>query len=143
MVLAPRLAVYSTARYAEKEHYMLRVRLHGRGGQGMKTASIAAAHLVGLAYDHCLAGLDAELDEAHLSPAQRLVNRQRAEAVYTHVVAECNWRGRRQGYCGCRVRCGVSRQRPGVLPSSLRTHPVRGGYPADSRPGRSLLVRYR
>jgi pyruvate ferredoxin oxidoreductase gamma subunit len=46
---------------------------------------VAAAHLMGLAYDHCLAGLNAELDEAHLSPAQRLTNSQLAEAVYTRV----------------------------------------------------------
>lgn len=53
---------------------------------GLSTAlGVAAAHLVGLGYEHCLAGLDAELDEAHLSPAQRLLNRQLAEAVYARV----------------------------------------------------------
>jgi pyruvate ferredoxin oxidoreductase gamma subunit len=46
---------------------------------------VAAAHLAGLDYEHCLAGLEAELEETHLSAEQRLSNRQLAEAVYARV----------------------------------------------------------
>jgi pyruvate ferredoxin oxidoreductase gamma subunit len=43
---------------------------------------VAAAHLVDLGLPETLAGLDTELADTHLNPAQREANRRLAEAVY-------------------------------------------------------------
>ena len=43
---------------------------------------VAAAHLVGLTFEATLAGLEAELAETHLNPAQHEANRHLAEAAY-------------------------------------------------------------
>jgi pyruvate ferredoxin oxidoreductase gamma subunit len=44
---------------------------------------VAAAGLIGLSLDACLAGLDEELASAHLTPSQQAANVQLAHAVYT------------------------------------------------------------
>src|SRR5262249_3553356 len=46
---------------------------------------IAAAHLIGLALEESLAGLNEELDAAQLSPAQRHANLQLPQATYALV----------------------------------------------------------
>jgi pyruvate ferredoxin oxidoreductase gamma subunit len=53
---------------------------------GLSTAmGIAAAHVVGLPLADSLAGLEEEINETHLSPAQRCANLQLAQATYALV----------------------------------------------------------
>ena len=53
---------------------------------GLSTAmAIAAAHMVGLSFEDSLDGLNAELDEVQLDPAQRHANLQLAQAMYALV----------------------------------------------------------